>query len=80
MNHTPYVIALYIRLSVEDAKVESLSIENQKYALHQYVESVRMATKRFEWTNGAGQGSRFQFQLENNRLRRAKSILRLAIV
>lgn len=46
MNHTPYVIALYIRLSVEDAKVESLSIENQKYALHQYVESVRMATKK----------------------------------
>ncbi len=53
MNHTPYVIALYIRLSVEDAKVESLSIENQKYALHQYVESVRMATKKVrmdEWS------------------------------
>ena len=53
MNHTPYVIALYIRLSVEDAKVESLSLENQKYALHQYVESVRMATKKVrmdEWS------------------------------
>ena len=40
MNHVPYVIALYIRLSTEDEKVGSLSIENQKYALHQYVESV----------------------------------------
>lgn len=40
MNHVPYVIALYIRLSTEDEKVGSLSIENQKYALHQYIESV----------------------------------------
>lgn len=40
MNHIPYVIALYIRLSTEDEKVGSLSIENQKYALHQYIESV----------------------------------------
>ena len=40
MNHVPYVIAFYIRLSTEDEKVGSLSIENQKYALHQYVESV----------------------------------------
>lgn len=40
MNHVPYVIALYIRLSTEDEKVGSLSIENQKYALHRYIESV----------------------------------------
>ena len=39
MNHVPYVIALYIRLSTEDEKVGSLSIENQKYALHQYVDT-----------------------------------------
>ena len=35
-----YVIALYIRLSIEDAKVESLSIENQKIALHKYVDTM----------------------------------------
>ena len=39
MNYMPYVIALYIRLSVEDCKVDSLSVENQKVALHQYVDT-----------------------------------------
>ena len=33
-----YVIALYIRLSIEDIKVESLSIENQKIALHKFAD------------------------------------------
>ena len=37
-NTVPYVIGLYIRLSLEDAKVESMSIENQKLALHQFVD------------------------------------------
>ena len=37
---TPYVIALYIRLSIEDSKVESLSIENQKIALHKYADEM----------------------------------------
>ena len=36
----PYVIALYIRLSTEDSKVGSFSIENQKHALHQYVDAM----------------------------------------
>lgn len=39
MNHIPYIVALYIRLSAEDEKVGSQSIENQKYALHQYVDT-----------------------------------------
>ena len=37
---TNYVIALYIRLSTEDSKVGSFSIENQKHALHQYVDAM----------------------------------------
>lgn len=41
MNYIPYVIALYIRLSVEDCKVDSLSVENQKVALHQYVDTAK---------------------------------------
>ena len=36
----PYAIGLYIRLSLEDAKVESMSIENQKMALHQFVDTM----------------------------------------
>jgi len=31
-----YVIALYIRLSIEDVKYESMSIENQKLTLHDF--------------------------------------------
>ena len=34
------LVALYIRLSTEDYKVESMSIENQKVALHKYVEKL----------------------------------------
>ncbi len=40
INSVPYVIALYIRLSIEDNKTESLSIENQKHTLHRYVDSM----------------------------------------
>lgn len=39
-NPITYVIALYIRLSAEDSKVGSFSIENQKHALHQYVDTM----------------------------------------
>ena len=35
-----YVIALYIRLSLEDYKCESLSIENQRLILREYAESL----------------------------------------
>lgn len=42
MSNSPitYVLALYIRLSTEDSKVGSFSIENQKNALHQYVDAM----------------------------------------
>lgn len=35
-----YRIALYIRLSVEDSRTRSLSIENQKHALHRLVDGM----------------------------------------
>ena len=35
-----HVIALYIRLSTEDSKVGSFSIENQTKTLHQYVDAM----------------------------------------
>ena len=37
---TPYIIALYIRLSIEDIRVESMSIENQKIALHKFADTL----------------------------------------
>ena len=39
-NLIPYVIAPYIRLSTEDSKVGSFSIENQRHALHQYIDNM----------------------------------------
>ena len=41
MDNLSYTIALYIRLSIEDSKVDSMSIENQKIALHQYVDAMQ---------------------------------------
>ena len=35
-----YVIALYIRLSLEDYKYDSMSIENQHLALNEFVSSI----------------------------------------
>jgi len=36
----PYVIAPYIRLSTEDSKVRSFSIENQRHTLRQYIDAM----------------------------------------
>ena len=44
--HKKYVIALYIRLSVEDFKTESLSIPNQKLILREKAMSLP------EWDDG----------------------------
>ena len=39
-NILPYVIAPYIRLSTEDSKVGSFSIENQRHTIGQYIDSM----------------------------------------
>ena len=36
-----YVIALYIRLSIEDCKYDSMSIENQRLVLNEYAAGSR---------------------------------------
>ena len=41
-----YVIALYIRLSIEDYKYDSLNIENQSLVLHEYAVSMLLRPKR----------------------------------
>lgn len=44
-----YVIALYIRLSIEDSKYDSLSIENQRLILHEYAASLPEAAEAVIW-------------------------------
>ena len=39
-----YVIALYIRLSLEDYKYDSMSIENQHLVLNEFVSSMPEST------------------------------------
>lgn len=59
---TAYVIALYIRLSLEDSRVESMSIENQKRALHNFadrMEDVRDAEIR-EYIDNGYSGTSFE--------------------
>ena len=57
-----YIIALYIRLSTEDSKTDSLSIENQKIALHRYadaMEDVRNA-EVLEFIDNGYSGTNFE--------------------
>ena len=39
-NASPYVIALYMRLSVKGVRVDSMSIENQRNALLKFADSM----------------------------------------
>lgn len=57
-----YVIALYIRLSIEDVKVESMSIDNQKLALHKYVDSMENACNAevLEFIDNGYSGTNFE--------------------
>ena len=58
----PYVIALYIRLSTEDSKVGSFSIENQKNALHQYVDAMEKvkSAEVLEFIDNGYSGTNFE--------------------
>ena len=62
LNTTAYVIALYIRLSIEDTKVESMSIDNQKIALHQYADTMEGAgsAEVLEFIDNGHSGTNFE--------------------
>ena len=62
VDATPYVIALYIRLSIEDVKVESLSIENQKIALHKFADTMEGVTNTeiIEFVDNGYSGTNFE--------------------
>lgn len=57
-----YVIALYIRLSIEDYKVDSLSIENQRIMLREYVQSMpeAEAAEVIEFVDNGFSGTNFE--------------------
>ena len=57
-----YVIALYIRLSLEDFKYDSLSIENQRLVLHEYAAAMPEAlhSEVLEFIDNGYSGTNFE--------------------
>lgn len=57
-----YVIALYIRLSVEDSKTDSLSIRNQRLILHQFAGTLPEADEAeiVEFVDNGHSGTNFE--------------------
>ncbi|MDR2932179.1 MAG: recombinase family protein, partial [Oscillospiraceae bacterium] len=57
-----YVIALYIRLSVEDSKTDSLSIHNQRLMLHHYADALPEADNAeiLEFVDNGHSGANFE--------------------
>ncbi len=57
-----YVIALYIRLSLEDCKYDSLSIENQRLVLHEYAANMPEADRAevLEFVDNGYTGTNFE--------------------
>ena len=61
-NDVKYVIALYVRLSIEDSKVESMSIQNQLITLHQYADTLEGVrnTEVLEFIDNGYSGTNFE--------------------
>ena len=57
-----FVIALYIRLSIEDVKYESMSIENQKLTLHEFASALPEAghAEILEFVDNGYTGTNFE--------------------
>ena len=56
-----YVIALYIRLSINDKRVESNSIENQRLLLIKYAENMEIPNiKLLEFVDNGYSGTNFE--------------------
>ena len=54
------VIALYIRLSIDDMKIESLSIESQRALLHKYAENIYEDAEIIEYIDNGHSGLNFE--------------------
>ena len=57
-----YVIALYIRLSIEDYKYDSMSIENQRLVLNEYAAALPEAlnSEVLEFIDNGYSGTNFE--------------------
>ena len=55
-----YVVALYLRLSIEDTKVESMSIESQRLLLNKYAENLAEDFKIIEYVDNGYSGTNFE--------------------
>ncbi len=57
-----YTVALYIRLSLEDGKTESVSIDTQKHILHRYVDDMENTgkTEVLEFVDNGYSGTNFE--------------------
>ncbi len=61
MTLSDYIIALYIRLSVNDKRVESNSIEHQKLLLTKYAENMEIRNSKIvEFVNNGYSGTNFE--------------------
>ena len=61
MTLSDYIIALYIRLSVNDKRVESNSIEHQKLVLTKYAENMEIRNSKIvEFVNNGYSGTNFE--------------------
>ena len=61
MTLRDYVIALYIRLSINDKRVESNSIENQRLLLTKYAENMEIPNiKLLEFVDNGYSGTNFE--------------------
>ncbi len=55
-----YVVAVYLRLSIEDTKVESMSIESQRLLLNKYAENLAEDVKIIEYVDNGYSGTNFE--------------------
>ena len=62
VNHiaTTYVVAKYLRLSIEDSKTDSMSIENQRLQLDGYIENMPEAADVLEFVDNGYSGTNFE--------------------
>ena len=55
-----YIVAIYLRLSVDDKRVESMSIESQRLLLHKYAEILGDNVEITEYVDNGYSGTNFE--------------------
>ncbi len=55
-----YIVAIYLRLSVDDKRVESMSIESQRLLLRKYAEILGDNVEIIEYVDNGYSGTNFE--------------------